>query len=151
MAPEVIEQNVSRTASDIWSVGCVVVELLEGQPPHGDLAPMQAMWRIVQDESMRVPEGASPVRISHIYNSFADLVDCERLSISLFPKRPKYQSISQKATQAPMDPSNPKRTGRIRAYTISTYHYRSARTNGQSGNSRSTPFTITITNRQQIS
>jgi len=65
MAPEVIEQNGSSTASDIWSVGCVVVELLEGQPPHGDLAPMQAMWRIVQDESMRVPEGASPVCISH--------------------------------------------------------------------------------------
>jgi serine/threonine protein kinase len=64
MAPEVIEQNGSSTASDIWSVGCVVVELLEGQPPHGDLAPMQAMWRIVQDETMRVPEGASPVGTS---------------------------------------------------------------------------------------
>lgn len=61
MAPEVIEQSGASTASDIWSVGCVVVELLEGKPPYGDLAPMQALWRIVQDEAMRVPEGASPV------------------------------------------------------------------------------------------
>jgi serine/threonine protein kinase len=61
MAPEVIEQSGASTASDIWSVGCVVVELLEGKPPYGDLAPMQALWRIVQDEAMRVPDGASPV------------------------------------------------------------------------------------------
>lgn len=61
MAPEVIEQSGASTASDIWSVGCVVVELLEGQPPYSELAPMQALWRIVQDESMKVPEGASPV------------------------------------------------------------------------------------------
>lgn len=62
MAPEVIEQSGASTASDIWSVGCVVVELLEGKPPHGELAPMQALWRIVQDESMKIPDGASPVR-----------------------------------------------------------------------------------------
>ena len=61
MAPEVIEQSGASTASDIWSVGCVVVELMEGRPPYGELAPMQALWRIVQDEQMRVPEGASPV------------------------------------------------------------------------------------------
>lgn len=64
MAPEVIEQSGATTASDVWSVGCVVVELLEGKPPYAELAPMQALWRIVQDESMRIPEGASPVRES---------------------------------------------------------------------------------------
>jgi serine/threonine protein kinase len=30
VAPEVIEQSGATTASDIWSVGCVVIELLEG-------------------------------------------------------------------------------------------------------------------------
>ena len=67
MAPEVIEQTGASTASDIWSVGCTVVELLEGKPPYGDLAPMQALWRIVQDESMRIPEGASPVSTPSCY------------------------------------------------------------------------------------
>ncbi|RXK41642.1 STE/STE11/CDC15 protein kinase [Tremella mesenterica] len=70
MAPEVIEQSGATTASDIWSVGCVVVELLEGKPPHGELAPMQALWRIVQDESMKVPEGASPIVKDFLYHCF---------------------------------------------------------------------------------
>lgn len=30
MAPEIIELNGSTTASDIWSVGCTVIELLTG-------------------------------------------------------------------------------------------------------------------------
>ncbi|ORY31435.1 hypothetical protein BCR39DRAFT_571401 [Naematelia encephala] len=70
MAPEVIEQSGASTASDIWSVGCVVVELLEGKPPYGDLAPMQALWRIVQDESMKLPDGASPVVRDFLYQCF---------------------------------------------------------------------------------
>ena len=61
MAPEVIEQSGASSASDIWSVGCVVVELLEGRPPYAELPPMQALWRIVQDEAMLMPESASPV------------------------------------------------------------------------------------------
>ncbi|WVR06241.1 hypothetical protein IAU60_003271 [Kwoniella sp. DSM 27419] len=70
MAPEVIEQSGASTASDIWSVGCVVVELLEGKPPHGDLAPMQALWRVVQDESMKIPDGASPIVKDFLYHCF---------------------------------------------------------------------------------
>ncbi|KAL1412966.1 Protein kinase of the Mitotic Exit Network [Vanrija albida] len=70
MAPEVIEQSGATTASDIWSVGCVVVELMEGKPPYGDLAPMQALWRIVQDESMRIPDGASPMVKDFLYHCF---------------------------------------------------------------------------------
>ncbi|KAI6042650.1 hypothetical protein EDC04DRAFT_2657661 [Pisolithus marmoratus] len=40
MAPEVIEQSGATTSSDIWSVGCVVIELLEGKPPYHFLDPM---------------------------------------------------------------------------------------------------------------
>jgi len=35
-------------AADIWSVGCLAVELLTGQPPYFDLQPMSALFRIVQ-------------------------------------------------------------------------------------------------------
>ncbi|PWN48605.1 hypothetical protein IE53DRAFT_319044 [Violaceomyces palustris] len=61
MAPEVIDQSGATTASDIWSVGCVVVELLEGKPPYHYLAPMPALFRIVQDDCPPLPEGASPI------------------------------------------------------------------------------------------
>jgi serine/threonine protein kinase len=35
-------------ASDIWSVGCTVIELLTCSPPYYELQPMPALFRIVQ-------------------------------------------------------------------------------------------------------
>ena len=37
IAPEVIELKCTSTKSDIWSLGCTIIELLTGQPPYGDL------------------------------------------------------------------------------------------------------------------
>ncbi|KAF7318499.1 Protein kinase domain-containing protein [Mycena chlorophos] len=61
MAPEVIEQSGATTASDIWSVGCVVIELSGGHPPYHALDPKPALFRIVQDDCPPIPEGASPI------------------------------------------------------------------------------------------
>jgi serine/threonine protein kinase len=61
MAPEVIELSGATTSSDIWSVGCTVIELIEGKPPYHKLQPMQALFRIVNDEHPPIPGSASPV------------------------------------------------------------------------------------------
>ncbi|XP_021891093.1 MAP3K epsilon protein kinase 1-like [Carica papaya] len=53
MAPEVIEMSGVCAASDIWSVGCTVIELLTCVPPYYDLQPMPALFRIVQDARQR--------------------------------------------------------------------------------------------------
>lgn len=60
MAPEVIEMSGVCAASDIWSVGCTVIELLTCVPPYYDLQPMPALFRIVQDEHPPIPDGLSP-------------------------------------------------------------------------------------------
>jgi len=48
MAPEIIQATGHSTQSDIWSLGCTVIELLTGEPPHFGLNPMTAMFKIVQ-------------------------------------------------------------------------------------------------------
>lgn len=60
MAPEVIEMSGVCAASDIWSVGCTVIELLTCSPPYYELQPMPALFRIVQDVQPPIPEGFSP-------------------------------------------------------------------------------------------
>jgi serine/threonine protein kinase len=52
------------------SVGCVVIELLEGKPPYHFLNPMPALFRIVQDDSPPIPEGASPIVKDFMYHCF---------------------------------------------------------------------------------
>ncbi|KAK8858460.1 hypothetical protein IAR55_002687 [Kwoniella newhampshirensis] len=108
MAPEVIEQSGASTASDIWSVGCVVVELLEGKPPFGDLAPMQALWRIVQDESMRIPEGASPIVRDFLYHCFQKDPNL-RITAKKLLRHPWMLSV-RRATEPPSIPAQPKST-----------------------------------------
>jgi serine/threonine protein kinase len=36
-APEVINLKSTYTKSDIWSLGCTVIELLTGNPPYGNI------------------------------------------------------------------------------------------------------------------
>ncbi|GMH12499.1 hypothetical protein Nepgr_014340 [Nepenthes gracilis] len=59
MAPEVIEMSGVCAASDIWSVGCTVIELLTCVPPYYELQPMPALFRIVQDKHPPIPDGLS--------------------------------------------------------------------------------------------
>ncbi|KAF8349417.1 hypothetical protein F5887DRAFT_946059 [Amanita rubescens] len=87
MAPEVIEQIGATTASDIWSVGCVVIELLEGHPPYHNLEPMPALFRIVQDDCPPIPEGASPIVKDFLYHCFQK--DCNlRISAKKLLRHP---------------------------------------------------------------
>lgn len=38
MAPEIICRTGHNTPADIWSVGCVVLEMLLGHPPYSDVS-----------------------------------------------------------------------------------------------------------------
>lgn len=52
MAPEQIrgEEESIGPASDVYALGCVVVECLTGSPPFGDRKGMQVLWAHLQDE-----------------------------------------------------------------------------------------------------
>ena len=49
------------------SVGCTIVELLTGKPPYYDLAPMAALFRIVQDDYPPLPDGVSEVSMNECF------------------------------------------------------------------------------------
>ena len=59
MAPEIIQATGHSVQSDIWSLGCTVIELLTGEPPHFGLNPMTAMFKIVQSPAP-IPRDVSP-------------------------------------------------------------------------------------------
>jgi mitogen-activated protein kinase kinase kinase len=46
MAPEVVKQTSYTSKADIWSVGCLVVEMLTGTHPWAELTQMQAIYRV---------------------------------------------------------------------------------------------------------
>ncbi|KAF9454333.1 hypothetical protein P691DRAFT_809889 [Macrolepiota fuliginosa MF-IS2] len=60
MAPEIIELRGPQTQSDIWSLGCTVIELMTGRPPYAEISnSMTVMFRIVEDDMPPIPEGCS--------------------------------------------------------------------------------------------
>ncbi|KAI8371100.1 kinase-like domain-containing protein [Blakeslea trispora] len=61
MSPEVIELKGASVQSDIWSLGCTVIELCTGKPPYADLIAMTAMFRIVEDDCPPLPTDISDV------------------------------------------------------------------------------------------
>jgi serine/threonine protein kinase len=50
MAPEIIQMEGAQPSSDIWSLGCVVLELMTGKPPYFDMPQMSAMFKIAESE-----------------------------------------------------------------------------------------------------
>lgn len=71
MAPEVIELKGASTASDIWSLGCTIVELIDGRPPYSEMVAMSAMFRIVEDDRPPIPERCSPELFDFLVHCFA--------------------------------------------------------------------------------
>lgn len=64
-----------------------MIELLEGKPPYHFLDPMPALFRIVQDDSPPIPEGASPIVKDFLYHCFQK--DCNlRISAKKLLRHP---------------------------------------------------------------
>ena len=88
-----------------------MIELLEGRPPYHALKPMQALYRIVQDDSPPIPEGASPIVKDFLYHCFQK--DCNlRISAKKLLRHPwmlsaKKQMADGKRTKGEVQGSRP--------------------------------------------
>lgn len=56
MAPEVVKQTAYTKKADIWSVGCLVVEMFTGKHPFPSFSQMQAIFKIGTHTQPQVPE-----------------------------------------------------------------------------------------------
>ncbi|PHH67886.1 hypothetical protein CDD82_1031 [Ophiocordyceps australis] len=60
MAPEVVKQTSYTRKADIWSLGCLVVEMMTGNHPFPDCSQLQAIFKIGGGKAApTVPEQAS--------------------------------------------------------------------------------------------
>lgn len=61
MAPEIITMEGAKPSSDIWSLGCTIIELMTGDPPYYSMPPMSAMYHIAEsEEHPPFPDSISP-------------------------------------------------------------------------------------------
>ncbi|OMJ16968.1 Cytokinesis protein sepH [Smittium culicis] len=63
VAPEVITMNGATRASDIWSLGCTVIQLFTGEAPYQKMTVPSALFHMVNNDCPPLPQNASPVTI----------------------------------------------------------------------------------------
>uniref|UniRef100_A0A8C1LTN4 non-specific serine/threonine protein kinase n=1 Tax=Cyprinus carpio TaxID=7962 RepID=A0A8C1LTN4_CYPCA len=69
MAPEVVSKTPYGTEVDMWSLGIMVVEMIDGEPPYFSETPIAAMKRL-RDEP--APTARNISRISPVLRDFLD-------------------------------------------------------------------------------
>lgn len=75
MAPEVVRQTAYTRKADIWSLGCLIVEMFTGSHPHPNCTQLQAIFKIgsadkPDDARPEMPDNASPEALDFLEKTF---------------------------------------------------------------------------------
>lgn len=70
MAPEVVKQTSYTRKADIWSLGCLVVEMISGTHPWANLNQMQALYQIGSLAKPALPDEISPEAVDFLNKTF---------------------------------------------------------------------------------
>ncbi|WFD32788.1 mitogen-activated protein kinase kinase kinase [Malassezia sp. CBS 17886] len=76
MAPEVVKQTAYTYKADVWSLGCLVVEMFSASHPWPHLDQMQALFQIGMSKRPDLPEDISAIASSFLQRALE--VDVEQ-------------------------------------------------------------------------
>ena len=89
MAPEVIKNNETTRFSDIWSIGCTVIEMITGKPPWSNYKnPFKILFQIMNSlEPPEIPNNCSGT-LSNFISCCLKVNPTERLNVTQLLRHP---------------------------------------------------------------